>query len=56
MNNTNRAAPAAAPASTVSSSGKIDGPHRINNHEELSRMTSSEIVEAHRDGLLDELL
>lgn len=49
-------APAAAPASDVTAKGKVDGARQITSIEQLDKMTPKQIVQAQKDGLLDDLL
>lgn len=48
--------PSAAPASTVTSSEKIEGPKAITSRDELKKMSPQEILKAEKDGRLDQLL
>jgi hypothetical protein len=48
-------APAAAPASEVTSNGKVDGPRQITSRDELKNMSPKERLDAYKDGRLDEL-
>jgi hypothetical protein len=48
--------PSAAPASTVTSDGKITGPVQITSQDELKKMTTQQILQAEKDGRLDQLL
>lgn len=46
----------AAPASEITSNGKVEGPHHLTSKDELQTMTPTQIVDSYRDGLLDEIL
>jgi hypothetical protein len=48
--------PAAPPASTVTSDGKISGPEQITSRDELKRMSPQEIIAARKDGRLNSLM
>lgn len=48
--------PAAPPASTVTSNGKIAGPDQITTREQLKTMKPAEILAAQKDGRLDSLM
>jgi len=48
--------PAAPPASTVTSDGKIAGPQQITSHAELKKLPTAERVKAYKDGRLNELM
>lgn len=47
--------PAAPPASTVTSNGKISGPQQITSPEELNRMSPTAVMAAYKEGRLDQL-
>lgn len=48
--------PAAPPASTVTSDGKISGPQQITSHDELKKLSPTERMAAYRDGRLKQLM
>lgn len=48
--------PAAPPASTVTSDGKIAGPEQITSREQLKTMKPAEIMAAQKEGRLDSLM
>lgn len=48
--------PAAPPASTVTSDGKIAGPEQITSREQLNAMPPQEILKAQKEGRLDHLM
>ena len=48
--------PAAPPASTVTSNGKIAGPEQITSREELSKLSPSERMKAYQEGRLNSLM
>lgn len=47
--------PSAAPASTVTSGGKIEGLTQITSRDELKKMTREQILAADKEGRLDQL-
>lgn len=47
-------APAAAPAGEVTSNQKVDGPKQIASRDQLKNMSRADIIEAHRNGRLDD--
>jgi hypothetical protein len=49
-------APAAPPASTVTSNGKIVGPNQITSREELAKLSPDERVKAYEEGRLDSMM
>jgi hypothetical protein len=48
--------PAAPPASTVTSDGKITGPEQITSKDQLAKLSPADRMKAYRDGRLDGLL
>lgn len=49
-------APAAPPASTVTSNGKITGPDQITSREELAKLSPTDRAKAYEEGRLDSLM
>jgi hypothetical protein len=49
-------APAAVPASEVTSNGKVAGPNQITSRDQLKNMTTQEITAAQKEGRLDYLM
>lgn len=49
-------APSAAPATEVTSNGKVDGAKQITSRDELRKMSPKEILQAKEDGRLDSLM
>lgn len=48
-------APAAVPASEVTSNGKVAGPDQIQSRDQLKTMPRDQIIEAHKTGRLDQI-
>lgn len=49
-------APAAAPAGEVTANGKVDAAKQITSRDELKKMTRAEILDAYKDGRLEDQL